>query len=244
MPSDPPHDRPLGASLGWRQRARRYLYRSPWYDVQQDDLTLPDGSEATFTYVEHPGFVSIVPLLEDGRVLLIRSYRYPVDQWVLEVPAGGLGRPGGAPRDPREVAASELGEETGHVAGRLSHIADYWSAIGNSRSRASVFLATGVRPHGAQRLESTEHIELRPTPAEVALAMASDGRIADGHSALAWLMCENAIRAKLRGGLGTGGGTEKRDGASRGEGGSAPRMDVSGATDDRAAQRPDKAGPP
>ncbi len=192
--SRPASDRPLGASLGWRQINRRYLFQSPWYSLRQDELVLPNGSTAQFTFVEHPGFVSIVPVLQDGRVVLIRSYRYPVDEWVLEVPAGGLGSASKHPALTVDRAHAELLEETGYVADSMDRVGAYWSAIGNSRCRAHVFLASGLRSAAAQSLEPTEHIDIVPTPMADAVAMARDGRIQDGHSALALLMCEPHMR--------------------------------------------------
>lgn len=177
--------RPEAERLGWRRRATRYLFRSPWYDLRQDDLTLPDGRELRYTFVEHPGFVSVVPVLPDGRVLLVRSYRYTVDAWSWEVPAGGL-----AGRAVLDAARAELREETGFRAERLQEIGRYWSAIGTTDGDGHVVLARDVRPGGAPDLEPTEIIEPRPVPASEALAMARDGRMRDGHSALALLACE------------------------------------------------------
>ena len=92
-------------------------------------MALPDGSPAVFTYVDHPGFVSVVPLTAGGQVVLIRSYRYTVDELVLEVPAGGFGAPeaGESSVDPLAVARHELLEETGHEAERFEAVTQYWS---------------------------------------------------------------------------------------------------------------------
>jgi len=181
--------KPVGAALGWRRRDTRYLYQSGWYDVRQDDVTLPSGEEIVFTYVEHPGFVSVIALTEAREVVLIRSYRYTVDEWVWEVPAGGLGGKEGHSLE--AVAAEELAEESGYVAdGPLRHVAASFMSIGNSRTVAHVFLATGARLAGPPRPESTEVIEVHPTPVAEALRMAHAGEIADAASALALLLCE------------------------------------------------------
>ena len=75
---------------GWLRTASRYLFQSPWYNLKQDEVTLPGGEEITYTYVDHPGFAMIVPLLADGRVVMERVYRYTVQQTLLECPSGGL----------------------------------------------------------------------------------------------------------------------------------------------------------
>ncbi len=194
--------KPVGRALGWRIRDTRYLYQSDWFDLRQDDLQLPSGAPARFTYVEHPGFVSVVPLTAEGQIVLIRSYRFTIDGWCWEVPAGGVGNKPGA--SAREVAMAELREETGYeVAGRLERVAGYHNAIGNSQTPAEVFLATGVRPAGAQRLDATEAIEVRPRPAREVFRMARSGDIQDGASALAILLCQARIEAEL---AGSGGG--------------------------------------
>lgn len=199
-PHRSPEGKPLGARLGWRLGRTRYLYTSPWFDLRQDELRLPNGEPATFTYVEHPGFVSIVPLTEEGQILLIRSYRYTVDAWCWEVPAGGVGNK--PELDLAGVARSELLEETGCVVtGRLEHVTRYHNAIGGSRTPADIFFATGVRRAAEQRLDATEQIEVHPRPAHEVLAMARGGEIEDGASAYALLLCAERVEAALRGAL-------------------------------------------
>ena len=74
----------------WKRRATRTLYESRWYNLRQDDLTLPGGEEITYTWVDHPGYAMIVPLLGDGRVVMERVYRHAPGRTLLECPSGGL----------------------------------------------------------------------------------------------------------------------------------------------------------
>jgi ADP-ribose pyrophosphatase len=199
-----PLNKPLADSLGWRRHGTHYLYLSTWYDLRQDEITLPGGERTTFTFVEHPGFASVVPVTADGRIVLIRSFRYTVDQWVWEVPAGGFGNQPG--RSPAEVVRAELAEETGYaIRGELRHVASYFHGIGNSHTRAHVFLATGVEPAGPQALDDTEQIEIHPLPIARALDLVRTGEMEDGASSFALLLCEPYLR----------GWTDGRDGSDR-----------------------------
>jgi ADP-ribose pyrophosphatase len=177
---------------GWQILHSRYLYESHWYNVRQDEIRLPHGETIHYTQIEHPGFVTVVPVTDDGQVVLIRSYRYSVDEWTWEVPAGGLGNKPDLPLV--EVAASELMEETGAVARDWQFITSYYSGIGSSNVRAHVFLATGVHFVGKQALDQTEVIEVHRMPILDALQFARSGQMQDGQSAMALLFCEPRLR--------------------------------------------------
>ena len=74
----------------WILEDSQYLMQSQWYALRQDRLRLPNGSQITYNIVEHPGYVLVVPLLEDGRVVMERIYRYTLGRTCLECPSGGL----------------------------------------------------------------------------------------------------------------------------------------------------------
>ncbi len=100
----------MGNDGGWKRRGSRYLFESSWFNLRQDEVSLPSGESITYTLVEHPGYAMVVPLLDDHQVILERVYRYTVQEVVLECPSGGLDG------DPPETAARRELEETGWVA--------------------------------------------------------------------------------------------------------------------------------
>ena len=169
----------------WETLDSRYLWESQWYNLRQDRLRTPSGHEFTYTLVDHPGAVWVVPVTTDGRVALVWQYRHTVDQFCMEVPAGGLS-PG---LTPEEVARRELLEEVGGTAAELRYVGQFFTSNGISNEVAYVYLATGVELGEAQP-EPTELMELRLVPVEEALRMARFGKITDGPSALALLWCE------------------------------------------------------
>ena len=185
--------KPRGSRLGWELLHTRYLYLSPWHRLRQDRVRLPGGEVITYTYQEHAGFVAIVPVTVEGDLVLIRCYRYTVDDWVWEIPAGGLGnRPG---QSLLEVAQEELEEEIGGVAETWHYKGWFYIANGTANIVGHLFLATGVRLERPTRHENTEVIQIHRVPVDVALEMARTGQMRDGESALALLRLEPELRA-------------------------------------------------
>jgi len=175
----------------WETLDSKFLWQSRWYNLRQDRVRTQDGHEFTYTLIDHPGAVWVVPVTADGQVVLIRSYRYTVDEWCYEVPAGGLS----PDLSPEEVARRELAEEVGGQAAALHSVGRFYTSNGISNEVAYVYLATGVELGEAQR-EPTELIEIKLVPVAEALRMARQGEIADGPSALALLWCEPLLQPR------------------------------------------------
>lgn len=189
-------DKPLGETLGWQRLTTTRLYQSHWHNLRQDTVRLAGSEVITYTYQEHPGFVTIVPVTTDGQVVMIRTYRYTVDDWCWEVPAGGLGdKPG---MTPEQVARQELAEETGCVCQSMELVGWFYPMNGTSDGICHLFLAKGVEAEGDNHREATELIEVHRVPLAQAFQMARDGRITDGDSALALLRCEPLLRTQRR----------------------------------------------
>jgi ADP-ribose pyrophosphatase len=173
----------------WKTLHSQFLWQSKWYNLRQDRLCTPEGHEFTYTVVDHPGAVWVVPVTTGGQIVLVWNYHHPVEYWCYEVPAGGLS-PG---LSPQEVARRELLEETGGTASELRYLGQFYTSNGISNEIAYVYLATGVTLGEAQR-EPTELMEMRLVSIAEALRMAREGQIADGPSALALLWCESLLK--------------------------------------------------
>ena len=173
----------------WETLDSRYLWESQWYNLRQDRVRTQSGHEFTYTLVDHPGAVWVVPVTADDQVVLVRQYRHTVDDWCYEVPAGGLS-PG---LSPEEVAHRELSEEVGGTATELRFVGRFYTSNGISNEVAYVYLATCVELGEAQP-EATELMEVRLVPIEEALRMAREGEVTDGPSALALLWCQPLLQ--------------------------------------------------
>jgi len=174
----------------WKTLDTTRLWESRWYNLRQDHVRIHTGDEITYTFQEHPGAVFIVPLTADGRIVLMHQYRYPVREWLWEVPAGAVD----SNESLEATARRELAEEIGGTAEELRYVGHFFSASSISNLRADVFLATGVRL-GQSKREATELITIKVVPVTEALAMAQRGEIKDGQSALALLLCEPSLLA-------------------------------------------------
>ena len=149
--------------------------------VKRDTVKLPNGKEATREWIKHPGASSVIPLLPDGRIILVRQYRYPIDAVTLEVPAGKLDAPD---EDPLVCAERELSEETGYTA---EHITKLTTIVGFSNEKIHLYAAEGLTP-GKQHTDEDEFINVVKVPLAEAVAMATDGRIVDAKSVISILM--------------------------------------------------------
>jgi ADP-ribose pyrophosphatase len=170
--------------------ARQVVFRGRKIQVAVETVTLPDGHIVQRDVVLHPGAVAILPLVDPGRVCLLRNRRPIVGETLLEIPAGTL-EPNEAPED---AAVRELAEETGYRAARWRRLTAFFSSPGVLSERTHLFLAEDLTP-GEMRPERDEDLEPQVIAWPQALAWARDGTIRDAKTLVALLLWEQ-VRPK------------------------------------------------
>lgn len=180
-------EKPTGREIGWERLETRYPFVGRRFKIREDLVRLPDGHELTYAHVEGKGAVFVVPCTEEGQVILIRQYRYAVDDWCWEVPAGSMYDHAGTLE---QLARRELIEEIGATCDELVYITWFYGGVSASNAVGHVLLARGTRLDRDPQREATEFIEIHPMPVAEALSLARRGEMRDGRSALALLLCE------------------------------------------------------
>lgn len=168
--------------------ASRIVWESPWYRIRQDNIRFPDGSTGVYNVVEMRSSVFVVPVLKDGRIVLIRNYRHTLRQWVWEIPAGTVLE--GQEAD--DAARAELLEEAGGVADELIFMQKASTMNGIGEQYAWFYLAKGVELK-AQQQEKTEFINVYPMPADEVYQLVYSGQMNDAVSMTALLLAKDRL---------------------------------------------------
>jgi len=161
----------------------RQIFKGRIVTLQIEEHTLPDGRKASFEVVHHPGGAAALPLLNDGRVVLIRQYRPALGQMIVELPAGKLE----AGEAPENCIRRELEEEIGFRCNQLEPLGKMWPAVGFCDELIHLFLAQDLEPVATQ-LEADEFIEPLVLPFTEVLEMVRRGEIQDAKTQLAILL--------------------------------------------------------
>jgi ADP-ribose pyrophosphatase len=167
------------------------VFHGKLLQVHRDLVRLPDGVSAEREYIEHPGAVMIIALLESGELVMERQYRYALRRDILELPAGKID-PG---EPPLECARRELLEETGYVASSWRYIGTTHPVVGYSDERIEIFLAQGLTHQGA-KLDDDEHLEVFKLPVATALDWVREGRITDSKTVVGLFWAERILRGE------------------------------------------------
>jgi ADP-ribose pyrophosphatase len=168
------------------------VFKGRLLDVRLDRVRLPDGSEAAREYVKHQGAVVMIPVKDDGKLILERQFRYPLGRSMIEFPAGKI-----EPGEPvEETARRELLEETGFTAREWRRLGLMHPCVGYSNERIEIFLARGLERHGGQNLDQGEFIDLLELTAEEAAQAVRDGKITDAKTLAALFWAEKVMSSR------------------------------------------------
>lgn len=151
--------------------------------LYDDTVLLPNGQKASREVIRHVGAVCVIPLLPDGRVIVERQFRYPINQVMTEIPAGKLDSPD---EDPLEAAKRELKEETGYVADRFIHLGVFYPAAAYCDEKINMYLALDLH-EGNQDLDPDEFLTVMTVPLQELVDDVMSGKITDAKTQTAVL---------------------------------------------------------
>jgi len=165
------------------------LMKGRAFAIRRDYLKTPDGRETKLEIIEHGGSVVIIPIDENGNVLLVRQYRHATGKDLLELPAGTLDED----EDPQACAAREIREETGMAAAVLTKLGEFYLAPGYSDEFMIVYLATELS-HSPLDADDDEFLSVEAVPIAEAIRMAERGEIPDAKSLAALFLARAHLK--------------------------------------------------
>lgn len=173
--------------MGYKEETvnRNYIYKGKILNLRCDDAVLPDGKPCKREVVEHSGGASVL-CVREGKVVLVRQYRYAYGEELLEIPAGKINEG----EDPSVSAARELKEETGLTARELRPLYTLYPTPGYTNEKIYIFEALGTE-EGEQKLDEGEFLDVVLMPVQNALGLIAQGKIRDAKTIVALLTYAN-----------------------------------------------------
>lgn len=160
-------------------------------DFYSYEMLAPNGNHAKWDIIEHKGAAAIVPVDEEGKIILVRQYRGAIDDMLLEIPAGGRDS---AEEDFAVCAARELEEEIGYRSDSIHYLIDYHSAAAYTSEKIGIFYTEELIP-SKQHLDENEFVQIERYSLDELTEMISDGRITDGKT-IAAIMAYRVLKKK------------------------------------------------
>jgi ADP-ribose pyrophosphatase len=158
----------------WKTISSKIIHKNPWWQLKHNVFQLPNGRKGNYYIVHTDGASMVVPMI-DGKIILIRQYRYPINIWNWELPAGGVKKGSNYLRTAKE----ELEEETGFRAKKIKNIGKFYPYMGMGDEMCQVFLATDLVETKTDR-EDTEDIQIKKIGIKKVYQMIDKGEITDG----------------------------------------------------------------
>jgi len=168
------------------------IYQGRLLDVRKDEVLLPNGKSSTREWINHPGAVCLIPILPDEKIGLVKQYRYPVLNHMIELPAGKIDRN----ELPAECAERELEEEIGYRANKITYLTKIHPAVGFANEKMWIYLAEDLEKT-TSKLDEDEFLDFFPLRLEEALEMIWNGQITDVKTIIGLLWLDKINRNKV-----------------------------------------------
>ncbi|OGP77602.1 MAG: hypothetical protein A2Z40_04510 [Deltaproteobacteria bacterium RBG_19FT_COMBO_60_16] len=180
----------------WKKLSESIVFRNPWWTYKRDAFELPSGKSGEYHYVHTNGSSMVIPILEDGTMVLVNQYRYLLNKESLEFPCGSVKE--GSTHD--ETARQELAEETGYSAKSLVLAGEFNPYNGVTDEMCRVYVARELQYIGGMPDETEEFEIVRATPAEIDAHIGA-GAIWDGMTIAAWSIAKSGTPLRLTRGV-------------------------------------------
>ena len=171
-----------------KQLETKTVYRGSIVNVRNDVAELQNDNRASREVVEHPGGVGIVPVAKDNKILMVRQFRYPMEEELLEIPAGKLGEG----EDPFECAVRELSEETGCTAGKYVNLGAIYPSPGFCRETLHLYLALDLE-YGEMHLDENELLSVEAIGIDELIGMIMANELKDAKSVVGIMMTKKYL---------------------------------------------------
>lgn len=167
----------------YKRLSRELVAHGAIIDYYQDTMQIPNGNIAKWDFIKHKGAAAVVPIDEQGRLIMVRQYRNALERYTLEIPAGGLQ----TPEEPtRDAAARELSEETGYHCDQLELLLSIRTTVAFCNEKIDIYVAEHLTP-GKQHLDEDEYVQVKAYPLEELMEKIYAGEIQDSKTVAAIL---------------------------------------------------------
>ena len=167
----------------YKRLSRELVAHGAIIDYYQDTMQIPNGNIAKWDFIKHKGAAAVVPIDEQGRLIMVRQYRNALERYTLEIPAGGLQ----TPEEPtRDAAARELSEETGYHCDQLELLLSIRTTVAFCNEKIDIYVAEHLTP-GKQHLDEDEYVQVKAYPLEKLVEKIYAGEIQDSKTVAAIL---------------------------------------------------------
>lgn len=158
----------------YKRLKRDLVHQGRIIDLYNDTIEIEGGKLTNFDFILHKGAAAMIPVDDEGNILMVRQYRNAIDQYTLEIPAGGLN----LGEDNRTCAIRECEEETGYKAGEVFHLIDLYTTVAFSNEKIGIYYTTGITPT-SQNLDEDEFVTAEHHSVEALTQMILEGKIVD-----------------------------------------------------------------